>query len=139
MEHFLWYHHYDSDEYKYCYYFCYPLSRTLAKMRIIFLKSYCILTTFLLSLYTNLIYFFLIWEIFFTKSAAKFRHSYAARFDLSRGIIFSIPTFLCYAARHVIVKIAMNNNFLFAAFHITMVHYEEHISLFLAVLFSTID
>ena len=89
------------------------------------MKYYYILQIFLqLSLYTNLVYFVLILEMFFTKSAAKsnLSHSYSARSDVSRGIIFSIPTFLCYAALHVIVKISINNKFLYAAFHITLVH-----------------
>ena len=49
-------------------------------------------------------------------SEPKFWRSYAAHSDLPReGVIFNIPTFLCHAALHVIVKIATNNKVFFCS------------------------
>ena len=86
------------------------------------MKCY-ILPTYLISLYTNLVLFFVTSKMFFTKSAATFGRSYAAHSDLPRkGIIFNIPTLLCHDPLHVVVKITINNKVLFTAFHITLVH-----------------
>ena len=86
------------------------------------MKCY-ILPTYLISLYTNLVLFFVTSKMFFTKSAATFGRTYAAHSDLPRkGIIFNIPALLCHDPLHVIVKITINNNILFTAFHITLVH-----------------
>ena len=83
----------------------------------------CILPTYLISLYTNLVLFFVISKMFFTKSAATFGRTYAAHSDLPRkGIIFNIPALLCHDPLHVIVKITIINKVLFTAFHITLVH-----------------
>ena len=77
-----------------------------------------------ISLYTNLVLFFVISKMFFTKSAATFGRTYAAHSDLPRkGIIFNIvPALLCHDPLHVIVKITIINKVLFTAFHITLVH-----------------
>ena len=85
------------------------------------MKCY-ILPTYLISLYPNLVLFFVISKMFFTKSAATFGRSYAAHSDLPRkGIIFNIPALLCHDPLHVIVKITINNEVLFTAFDITLV------------------
>ena len=73
--------------------------------------------------------------MFFTKSAVTFGRTYAAHSDLPRkGIIFNIPALFFHDPLHVIVKITINNKVLFTAFHITLVHWKDHISLLLAVL-----